>query len=167
MKTTEKTLVTIATYNEIENLPSLVEEIFQFAPEAEILVIDDNSPDGTGHWCDAKAVEDPRVHCLHRAEKLGVGTAIVAGMKYAIERDYRYLLNIDSDFSHPPMYLPAMVAGMEPAEGPPIDVMIGSRYIPGGGVEGWPWKRHVMSRCINFCTRWLLALDPKDCSGGY
>jgi dolichol-phosphate mannosyltransferase len=167
MKTTKKTLITIATFNEIENLPSLVEEIFQFAPEAEILVIDDNSPDGTGRWCNAKAAEDPRVHCLHRAKKLGVGTAIVAGMKYAIERDYRYLLNIDSDFSHPPMYLPAMIAGMEPAQGPPIDVMIGSRYIPGGGVEGWPWKRHVMSRCINFCTRWLLALDPKDCSGGY
>lgn len=167
MNTSEKTLVTIATYNEVENLPSLVEEIFRFAPDVEILVIDDNSPDGTGCWCDAKATEDPRVHCLHRAEKSGVGTAIVAGMKYAIGHGYRYLLNIDADFSHPPMYLPAMIAGMESAGGPPIDVMIGSRYIPGGEVEGWPWRRRVMSRCINLCARWLLALEPKDCSGGY
>ena len=89
MKTPDKTLITIATYNEIENLPLLVEEIFRFAPEADTLVIDDNSPDGTGRWCDTKGAEDPRVHCLHRPGKLGLGTAIIAGMKYAIEHNYR------------------------------------------------------------------------------
>ncbi len=167
MKPNETTLVSIATYNEIENLPSLVEEIIRFAPQADILVIDDNSPDGTGRWCDETAAKDPRVHCLHRAGKLGMGTAILAGMKYAIERDYRYFLNMDADFSHPPKDLPAMIAGMEPADGPPIDVMIGSRYIPGGGIEGWPLKRHFMSRSVNLYTRWLLGLKPKDCSGGY
>ncbi len=167
MKTPDKTLITIATYNEIENLPLLVEEIFRFAPEADILVIDDNSPDGTGRWCDTKGAEDPRVHCLHRPGKLGLGTAIIAGMKYAIEHNYRYVLNIDADFSHPPKCLPAMIGGMDPHGGMAVDVMIGSRYIPGGGVEGWTWKRHFMSRGVNLYARWLLALKPKDCSGGY
>ena len=162
-----KTLVTIATYNEIENLPLLVEEIQRFAPEADILVIDDNSPDGTGQWCDQRAAEDPRLHCLHRAGKLGLGTAIVAGMKYAIEHGYQYVLNMDADFSHPPKYLPAMLAGMEPAAGPGRDVMIGSRYVPGGGVEGWPLKRRLMSGAVGLYARWLLRLKVKDCSGGY
>ncbi len=167
MSAPAKTLITIATYNEIENLPLLVEEIQRCAPEADILVIDDNSPDGTGQWCDRKAAADPRVRCLHRPGKLGVGTAIVAGMKYAIGRGYRYVLNLDADFSHPPKYLPALLAGMEPADGPPVDVMIGSRYIPGGGVEGWPLKRRLMSRSVNLYARCLLGLKPKDCSGGY
>jgi dolichol-phosphate mannosyltransferase len=162
-----KTLVMTATYNEIENLPRLVEQIFQHAPEVDLLVVDDNSPDGTGPWCDRRAAVDPRIHCLHRAGKLGLGTAIIAGMKYAIEHDYKYVLNLDADFSHPPRDLPAMIGGMDPAQGPAIDVMIGSRYIPGGGIEGWPLKRHLMSRGVNLYARWLLWLAPKDCSGGY
>ena len=162
-----KTLVTIATYNEIENLPRLVDEIFRYAPEVEILVIDDNSPDGTGQWCDGKQAEDPRVQCLHRAGKLGLGTAILAGMKHAIEQGYGYVLNMDADFSHQPRYLPDLLAGMEPPGGPLVDVMIGSRYIPGGGVEGWPLRRHLMSRGVNAYARWLLGLTPKDCSGGF
>ena len=113
--TAGKTLVTIATYNEMENLPTLVEEILRYAPEADVLVIDDNSPDGTGQWCDKKRAEDPRVDCLHRTGKLGLGTATIAGMKYAIEHGYRYVLNMDADFSHPPKYLPALLAGMDPA----------------------------------------------------
>src|ERR1044072_5854277 len=83
------TLITIATYNEIENLPRLVDEIFAVVPDVDILVIDDGSPDGTGQWCDRRAAEDSRVQCLHRSGKLGLGTAIVAGMKYAIEHGYR------------------------------------------------------------------------------
>lgn len=162
-----KTLITIATYNEMENLPLLVEEIERHAPEADILVIDDNSPDGTGQWCDQRAAADPRVRCLHRSGKLGLGTAIVAGMKHSVEHGYRYVLNMDADFSHPPKYIPAMLAGMEPVGGPPVDVMIGSRYIPGGGVEGWPLKRRLMSRGVNLYARCLLGLKPKDCSGGY
>jgi dolichol-phosphate mannosyltransferase len=162
-----KTLVTIATYNEIENIPNLVDEIFRFAPDVDILVIDDNSPDGTGRWCDERNASDPRVLCLHRESKQGVGTAIIAGLKYGIEHGYQYVLNIDADFSHPPRYIPAMLAGMDPPGEPAVDVMIGSRYIPGGKIEGWPLKRHLMSRGINLYSRWLLGLKPADCSGGY
>ena len=157
----------MATYNEMENLPRLVEEIFRYAPQADILVIDDNSPDGTGQWCDQQRAEDPRIACLHRPGKLGLGTATIAGMKYAIEHGYRYVLNMDADFSHQPKYLPALLAGMDPPGGPPVDVMIGSRYIPGGGVEGWPLKRQLMSRAVNLYARWLLGLRPKDCSGAF
>jgi dolichol-phosphate mannosyltransferase len=162
-----KTLVVVATYNEIENLPPLVDEIFHFAPTADLLVVDDNSPDGTGSWCDAQAAADPRVHCLHRASKLGLGTALIAAMKYALTNGYGNVLTMDADFSHPPKCLPAMIAGMDSDRGPKVDVMIGSRYIPGGGVEGWPLKRHFMSRSVNFYARWLLGLQPKDCSGNY
>jgi dolichol-phosphate mannosyltransferase len=163
---TPKTLVTVATYNEIENLPRLVEEIFAQAPELHLLVIDDNSPDGTGDWCDRKAAEDPRVHCLHRAGKLGLGTATIAGMKYAIEHGYDQVLNMDADFSHHPRYLPALLAAMQSDQGP-VDVAIGSRYTAGGGVEGWPLKRRLMSKGVNLYARSLLGLKPKDCSGAY
>ena len=110
---------------------------------------------------------DPRLHCLHRAGKLGLGTALIAAMKYALANGYGYVLTMDADFSHPPKCLPAMVAGMNPENGPRVNVMIGSRYIPGGGVEGWPLKRHFMSRGVNLYARWLLGLTPKDCSGNY
>jgi len=96
-----------------------------------------------------------------------LGTATIAGMRYGIEHGYRYVLNMDADFSHHPRYLPDLLAGMDPPDGPAVDVMIGSRYIPGGGVEGWPFRRHVMSRGVNLYARWLLGLKPKDCSGAY
>jgi dolichol-phosphate mannosyltransferase len=162
-----KTLVTVATYNEIDNLPPLVDAVFQHAGDVDILVIDDNSPDGTGQWCDRRAADDPRIHCLHRSGKLGLGTATIAGMRHGIERGYRYVLNMDADFSHHPRYLPALLAGMEPPSGPPVDVMIGSRYVPGGGVEGWPLRRRLMSRGVNLYARCLLGLTPRDCSGAY
>ncbi|MEX0979144.1 MAG: polyprenol monophosphomannose synthase [Pirellulales bacterium] len=161
------TLVTLATYNEIENLPSLVDEIFA-AAAVDILVIDDNSPDGTGRWCEQRAASDPRVRCLHRSGKLGLGTATMAGMKYAIEHGYRYVLNMDADFSHHPRHLPALLAGMERPDGTAAaDVMIGSRYTSGGAIEGWPWKRHVMSRSVNAAARCLLGLRVRDCSGSF
>jgi dolichol-phosphate mannosyltransferase len=162
-----ETLVTVATYNEMENLPRLVDEIFRHAPDVHLLVIDDNSPDGTGRWCDERAGQDPRVHCLHREGKLGLGTAIVAGMRYAIDHGYRHVLNMDADFSHDPKYLPDLIAGMDPPGQPARDVMIGSRYVPGGRIEGWPLKRHLMSRGVNLYSRLLLGLKPRDCSGGY
>lgn len=167
MSSAEKTLVTLATYNEIENLPRLVEEILRYAPEVDILVIDDNSPDGTGQWCDEQSARDGRLCCLHREGKLGLGTATIAAMRYAIEHGYRFMLNMDADFSHPPRYLPALMAGMEPSTGTPVDVMIGSRYVPGGGIEGWPMRRHFMSRGVNTYARWLLGLKPRDCSGAF
>ncbi len=167
MPTSGGTLVTVATYNEMENLPRLVEEILRHVPEADVLVIDDNSPDGTGEWCERQGAENPRLGCLHRPGKLGLGTATIAGMKYAVEHGYRYVLNMDADFSHPPKYLPSLLAGMDPPGGPPVDVMIGSRYVPGGGVEGWPLRRRLMSRAVNLYARWMLGLRPKDCSGAF
>jgi dolichol-phosphate mannosyltransferase len=161
------TLVIVATYNEIENLPRLVEEIFQVAPQVDILVVDDNSPDGTGDWCDTQHEKNSHIVCLHRAGKLGLGTATIAGMKYAIERGYRYVLNMDADFSHQPKHLPALLAGMDSPDGPAVDVMIGSRYVAGGGVEGWPLKRRWMSRCLNLYARSLLGLSLRDCSGSF
>ncbi len=168
MSDRNSTLITVATYNEIENLPRLVDEIFAAVAGVDMLVIDDNSPDGTGAWCDEKGAADPRFHCLHRSGKLGLGTAIIAGMQYAIEHGYRYVLNMDADFSHHPRYLPALMAGMERPDGTPaVDVMIGSRYVPGGGVEGWPLRRHLMSRGVNAYARCLLGLSAKDCSGAF
>ena len=170
--TQASTLITIATYNEIDNLPRLVDEIFRVLDEAdwpvEVLVIDDHSPDGTGDWCDRRAAEDERVHVMHREGKLGLGTATIAAMQYAIEHDYQYHLNLDADFSHHPRYLPAMLSGMTPTDGnAPVDVMIGSRYVPGGGTEGWPWRRRMMSKAVNLYARCLLGLKPKDCSGAF
>jgi len=161
------TLVTVATYNEIESLPRLVAAIRDAAPDVDILVVDDNSPDGTGRWCDDQRERDPRLHVLHRTGKLGLGTAIVAAMRYAIEHGYEYVLNMDADFSHDPKHLPALIAGMQPQEGPPLDVMIGSRYVAGGAVEGWPLHRQAMSKLVNAYARWLLGLDVRDCSGAY
>ncbi len=162
-----KTLVTVATYNEIENLPRLVGEILENLPEADLLVVDDNSPDGTGQWCDEQAARDERIHCIHRPGKLGLGTATIAAMRYAIAQGYAYMANLDADFSHPPNRLPDLVASMDPSDRPPVDVMIGSRYVPGGSIQGWPLRRHFMSRAVNLYARWLLGLSASDCSGAF
>lgn len=164
---TSRTLIMTATYNEIDNLPYLVETVLQVVPNVDFLVVDDNSPDGTGRWCDERAALDPRLRCIHRQGKLGLGTAIVAGMRYAIEHDYTYVLNMDADFSHHPRYLQAMIEGMEKDGQPRCDVMIGSRYIPGGGTKDWPLQRKLMSRGVNLYARWMLGLKPQDCSGGF
>ena len=161
-----RTLVAIATYNEIENLPQLVVAIRQYAPDVDILVTDDNSPDGTGCWCDEQAVADPRFHVLHRPGKLGLGSAIVAGLQYAVENRYDFVVTMDADLSHDPRHLPDILAAMNDASGP-ADVVIGSRYVTGGGIEGWPLHRRIMSRCVNCYARWMLNLKPRDCSGAY
>jgi dolichol-phosphate mannosyltransferase len=155
-------LVSVATYNEIDNLPLLVEAIWQAVPTADILVIDDNSPDGTGQWCDQRAAADRRLHCLHRPGKLGLGTATLAAFAYAIQHGYDYLVNLDADFSHPPDRIPALLAAMQQA-----DVAIGSRYCPGGRTEGWPLRRKLMSWAVNTYARWLLGLAPRDTSGAF
>lgn len=165
-----RTLISVATYNEIENLPGLVEAIWQFAPQADILVIDDNSPDGTGRWCDDRAGAESRLHCVHRSGKLGLGTAIIAAMQYAVEHGYDHVLNMDADFSHHPRYIPAMLAAMEAGargQNDSADVAIGSRYCPGGGTKDWPFQRRFMSWAVNTYARWLLGLKPRDTSGGY
>ena len=162
-----RTLITLATYNEIENLPDLIADISAQLPQAHILVIDDNSPDGTGRWAEEEASHEPRLHCLHRPGKLGLGTATIAGMQYAIEHGYDYMLNMDADFSHHPRYLPAILAGMEQQGEPAIDCMIGSRYVAGGGTQGWPLKRRLMSRGVNNYARLMLGLPTRDNSGSF
>lgn len=155
-------LVTLCTYNEVENLPRLIPEIHEKAPDAHILVIDDNSPDGTGELADQLAEQDERIHVLHRQGKLGLGTAIVAGFRYGVEHGYDQLINMDADFSHHPRHLPALRDCLTTC-----DVGIGSRYIPGGGVVGWNWQRHFMSTSINIYARLMLGLLNKDNSGSF
>ena len=161
-----RTLVVVATYNEIENLPRLIDKIFDVAPNVEVLVIDDNSPDGAGDWCEGRMVDDQRFHCIHREGKLGLGTATIAGFQFAIDNGYDCVLTMDADFSHPPRFLPALIEGVH-REDSPVDVMIGSRYVPGGGIEGWPWKRRWMSRWVNRFARLMLGLQVRDCSGAF
>jgi dolichol-phosphate mannosyltransferase len=157
-----RVLVNVATYNERENIARLIAEIHQAVPEAHVLVVDDNSPDGTGKVVAELASADPRVHLLHRPGKLGLGTAILAGMKYAMKNDYDLMVNMDADFSHSPSYLPSVLAGMSKH-----DVMIGSRYVKGGGVTNWPFSRRMMSRGVNIIVRLLFRMQVKDASGGF
>lgn len=155
-------LVSLATYNERDNLAPLLAEIHKEAPSADLLVIDDNSPDGTGQLADELAAGNPRLHVMHRPGKLGLGTAILSGMNFAIEHGYDLFVNIDADFSHHPRYLPALLAGMDNH-----DVMIGSRYISGGGSVNWPLSRRLMSRSINSLVGLLMHIPASDCSGAY
>ena len=155
-------LVTLCTYNERENIGLLVPEIRRSLPHADVLVIDDNSPDGTGRLADELAAADPQVRVLHRAGKQGLGSAILAGFREAIRQGYDFVLNMDADFSHDPRYLPALVECMQRA-----DVGIGSRYVPGGGVEGWGISRHFMSQGINWYARLCLRLSTRDNSGAF
>jgi dolichol-phosphate mannosyltransferase len=158
----ETLLVTLCTYNERENVAALIPEIWRYAPHADILVIDDHSPDGTGALADEWAAREARVHVLHRPGKLGLGTAMIAGFRYALEHGYSFMVNLDADFSHPPRYIPALLGLMDRAE-----VAIGSRYVVGGGVVGWGLRRHFMSRAINWYARALLRLKTRDNSGSY
>lgn len=155
-------LVALCTYNERQNIELLVPEILAVVPDANLLIVDDNSPDGTGTYADQLAVEDPRVQVLHRPGKLGLGTATIAALRYALDHRYDYWLTMDADFSHHPRHLPAVLDGLHRA-----DVSIGSRYVAGGGVVGWGLKRHVMSRCINTYARLTLGLKTRDNSGAY
>ncbi len=158
----ERHLVMICTYNERENITRLIPEIHHYAPDADVVVIDDNSPDGTGELVDDMARDDSRIHILHRKEKAGLGAATLAGFRYAIEKGYDFVINMDADFSHPPAAIPSLREGMERA-----DVCIGSRYIPGGGIRGWGWLRHFMSRGVNWYSRLLLRLKTRDNSGSF
>jgi dolichol-phosphate mannosyltransferase len=157
-----RVLISLATYNERDNLAELISALQAQAPYADVLVIDDNSPDGTGELADQLRTADPRIHVLHRGGKLGLGTATLAAMQFAIDRGYDYLLNLDADFSHPPRFVPALLAGMADH-----DVMIGSRYVHGGGTENWPWSRRLISRAVNLFVRLVLRLPVRDASGAF
>lgn len=147
----DRLLISIATYNERENLPQLVAGIHQFVPDAHVLIVDDNSPDGTGQLADELAGKDERIHVKHRTGKLGLGSAIVAGMQHAIDQGYHRFVSMDADLSHDPKYLPALTSLSTKC-----DVKIGSRYVPGGGVVNWPLQRWIISRSVNVLTRVLL-----------
>jgi dolichol-phosphate mannosyltransferase len=155
-------LVSLATYNERDNLTALIQEIHAAAPAVDVLVIDDNSPDGTGQLAGELAARDSRIHLVQRSGKLGLGTAILAGMHYALDHEYDCFVTMDADFSHHPRYLPALFAGMDDH-----DVMIGSRYVPGGGTENWPWSRKFMSWGVNTVVRLLMRIPAHDTSGGF
>jgi dolichol-phosphate mannosyltransferase len=163
---TARVLVSLATYNEAGNLRPLAEAIRATVPSVDLLVVDDNSPDGTGKLADEMAREMPGVFVIHRSGKLGLGTAIIAAMKFAVERGYDYYINLDADFSHPPRFIPALLGGMTGDRA--VDVMIGSRYIPGGGVEGeFGPRRKFMSTGVNMYARLFLGLHTRDNSGSF
>jgi dolichol-phosphate mannosyltransferase len=157
-----RVLIATATYNERENLEPLVREIRATVPHADVLVLDDNSPDGTGQLADEIARRDAKVHVIHRAGKLGLGTALIAIMRFAMDRNYDLVVTMDADYSHHPRYLPAILSGMDKS-----DVMIGSRYVPGGGVENWPWSRRMMSKSTGRLVRFLLGMPVRDTSGNF
>jgi dolichol-phosphate mannosyltransferase len=157
-----RVLIALATYKERENLSRLLAEIHAVIPQADVLVIDDNSPDGTGQLADELASRDRRIRVMHRPGKLGLGTAILTAMHCAIEHSYDLLVTMDADFSHHPRHLPALLAGMTRN-----DVTIGSRYIPGGATVNWPRSRLLISRGVNSLARLFLRLPTHDNSGGY
>src|SRR5262249_50720712 len=159
---TPRVLVTVCTYNERENIARLVPEIRQSLPIAHVMVVDDNSPDGTSEVVRQLATNDPQVHLFLRMQKAGLGAATIAGFQQGIHDGYDFLINMDADFSHPPAVLPQMFAAMDRA-----DVAIGSRYVPGGGVSNWGLTRQFMSWGVNVYTRTLLGLKVRDCSGAY
>ncbi len=154
--------VTVCTYNERENVRTLLPAIREALPTADILIVDDNSPDGTAAEVEQIAHTDPRVHLLLRQQKAGLGAATLAGFEWVIEHGFDYLINMDADWSHPPSVLPQLVALMADA-----DVAIASRYIPGGGVQNWGPHRHFMSWGVNVYSRLLLGIAARDCSGAF
>ena len=137
--TQPRILIALATYNERDNLAPLVQAIRATVPQADLLILDDNSPDGTGAVADGLAAQLPRIHVIHRSGKLGLGTAVLTIMRHALDRNYDWLVTMDADFSHHPRYLPDLLQAKDH-----VDVMIGSRYVPGGGVENWPLSRRLM-----------------------
>ncbi len=157
----ERVLVIIPTYNESENIGPITSRIRAAVPDADILIADDNSPDGTGALADELANADPHIHVLHRTGKEGLGAAYIAGFRWGLEAGYDVLIEHDADGSHQPEYLPAMLDRLRTA-----DVVKGSRYIKGGATEGWPLHRELLSRGGNLWTRAWLGIPVKDATGG-
>ena len=156
-------LVCIPTYNEADNILPLVEKIHLALPEADVLVVDDASPDGTGDLVRARMLKDAQLSIMSRPGKLGLGTAYMAGFAYGLQHEYTCVTTMDSDFSHPPERLPALLQAVD--EG--AHLAIGSRYVPGGGIIGWGIGRRVLSGTANFAARRILRLRTHDCTGGF
>ena len=159
----ERALVIIPTYNEAANVPNLVPQVLCQDPRLEILIVDDNSPDGTGQLAEAIAQAEPRVHVLHRDGKRGLGTAYVTGFRWALEREYAYVFEMDADFSHDPAHLKHFLKATQGA-----DLVLGSRYLDGRvTVVNWPMPRLVLSYFANIYARWLTGLRIWDLTGGF
>jgi len=163
-ETTERrqALVCLPTYNERDNVVPITEAILAATPEVDVLVIDDNSPDGTGELADGLAEREPRVHVLHRAGKEGLGKAYLAGFAWALGRGYELVLEMDADFSHDPRYLPGMLQAAGEA-----DLVLGSRYVPGGGTVNWGMLRKIISRGGSLYARTILGIPVRDLTGGF
>jgi len=155
-------LILVCTYNERDNLPTLFEQIEAYVPNAKILVVDDNSPDGTSDWVEQQMKLRPSLSLIRRSGKLGLGTAILAGMEYAIEKGYEWLLNLDADLSHSPSAIPALLARRKES-----DIVIGSRYVEGGGMSGCSWRRVFVSKCANAYARRVIGWSVHDCSSAF
>jgi dolichol-phosphate mannosyltransferase len=158
----ERALVVVPTYNEAVNLPSIVPQILAQDPRLDVLIVDDNSPDGTGELADQMAAADGRVHVLHRPGKGGLGKAYLAGFRWALERDYELVFEMDADFSHDPKFLADFLRAAEEA-----DLVIGSRYKTGVNVINWPISRLLLSLGANQYARWITGMDIMDSTGGF
>lgn len=157
-----KTLVIIPTYNEIENIEKLINSIFLFVPQVEILIIDDNSTDGTNEYISKLTTQNKRVHKIHREKKLGLGSAYKMGFEYAVEKNYDYIFEMDADFSHNPADLPKFLEKMGD-----WDLVIGSRYINGISVINWPISRLLLSCFANLYARVITGVPVKDLTSGF
>ncbi len=155
-------LVVIPTYDERESLPGVLARLRAAVPDTDVLVVDDASPDGTGELADDLAAADSRVHVLHRPGKAGLGAAYLAGFAWALSRDYDVVVEMDADGSHAPEQLPTLLAALAGA-----DLVLGSRWVTGGSVVDWPWRREALSRGGNAYVRRLLGLPLRDATGGY
>jgi dolichol-phosphate mannosyltransferase len=159
----DQALVVVPTYNERDNLPRLVPLILQQDSRLSVLIIDDASPDGTGQVADTLAAAEPRLHVLHRPGKLGLGTAYIAGFKWALERDYDAVFEMDADFSHDPAHIPQFLDALRE-----FDVVLGSRYLHGRvTVINWPIPRLLLSYAANLYARWVTGLPVTDATGGF
>lgn len=158
-------LITIPTYNEAENLPRIIERARRAVPEADILVVDDNSPDGTGKIADELAGRDEHIHVLHRTEKDGLGRAYIAAFGWAMERGYSHVVEMDADGSHHPEQLPLLLERAAMSDAP--DLVIGSRYVRGGKIDGWSKPREALSRLGNLYIQGMLGLPVRDATAGY
>lgn len=156
-----RTAICIPTYNERENLPSLIEEILA-TTDADLIVVDDDSPDGTGRVADVLAQSETRLSVIHRTRKEGLGRAYIEGFRRALSSGYDMIFQMDADFSHQPRYLPEMMAALRNA-----DVVVGSRYVSKGGIEHWGIARRVVSRASNFYARRVLSMSLRDATAGF
>lgn len=165
IKPNEKALVIIPTYNEKENIRQITAKVLAQHEQIDILVVDDGSPDGTGDIVEEMRKTNPRIHCLHREGKQGLGTAYLAGFKYAIQNEYDYVFEMDADFSHDPKAIPKFLEKINEGEG--YDLVIGSRYINGVTVMNWPIKRLLLSYYANVYARIVTGLPLQDGTGGF